>query len=71
MEKGDNLFVTREGETTTIEVTALRLGISNAYVFAGAGSPDTNGDGVFDGADDLSQSSAVGVASPASASAWC
>ena len=40
----------------------MRLGISNAYVFAGTGSPDVNNDGVFDGADDLTQSSAIGVA---------
>ena len=43
MEKGDDIFITREGEATTRKVTLMRIGISGGTVFAGVG---TAADGV-------------------------
>ncbi|HET6548786.1 MAG TPA: calcium-binding protein, partial [Solirubrobacter sp.] len=43
LEKGDNVFVTRAGETATHEATLLRVGVSGGTVFAGVG---TAADGV-------------------------
>ena len=51
-EKGADEFVTLKGATTTTKVTVLKIGISNARVFAGLGPPDSNGDDVWDGEDD-------------------
>ena len=35
LEKGDDIFITRAGETTTRKVTLLRFGISGGTLFAG------------------------------------
>ena len=38
LEKGEDIFITREGETTTRKVSLMRLGISGGTVFAGVGT---------------------------------
>src|SRR5205085_728340 len=55
-ERGDDIFVTPHGATTTQRVSLVRIGLSDARVFAGLGPPDSNGDDVWDDRDD-----AIGV----------
>ena len=62
LEKGDPILVTPVGSATQVEVTLLRVGVSEANVFVGMGVPDSNGDGIFDGTDDLSAVDSIGIA---------
>ena len=62
LEKGDPILVTPVGSATQVEVTLLRVGVSEANVFVGMGVPDSNGDGIFDGTDDLGAVDSIGIA---------
>ena len=57
----ETLLVTPVGSTTSVSVTALEIGLANGNLFAGAGNPDSNGNGHFDGGDDPGSVGAVGV----------
>ena len=69
IEKGDPIFVTPAGAEEQVEVSLLRVGISNANVFVGMGIPDSDGDGDFDADDVIGDTNGDGVYNPTGATA--